>query len=55
MTKGARINNEEKAVSLISGAGKTGQLHTKEYGSAGEYQADEHAGVARLRWRLSGK
>ena len=23
-------------------------------GSAGEYQADEQAGVARLRWRVSG-
>ena len=23
-------------------------------GSAGEYQADERAGVARLRWRVSG-
>ena len=24
-------------------------------GSAGEYQADERAGVARLSWRLSGR
>ena len=24
-------------------------------GSAGEYQADERAGVARLRWRVSGR
>ena len=24
-------------------------------GSTGEYQADEQAGVARLRWRLSGR
>ena len=24
-------------------------------GSAGEYQADEQAGVARLRWRVSGR
>ena len=28
--KGARIYNGEKAVSSISGAGKTGQLHVKE-------------------------
>ena len=24
-------------------------------GSAGEYQADEQSGVARLRWRVSGR
>ena len=30
MTKEARIYNEEKTVSSISGAGKTGQLHVKE-------------------------
>ena len=24
-------------------------------GSAGEYQADEHAGVAQLTWRVSGR
>ena len=24
-------------------------------GSAGEYQADEHSGVARIRWRVSGR
>ena len=24
-------------------------------GSAGQYQADEHAGVARLRWLVSGR
>ena len=24
-------------------------------GSAGDYQADEHAGVEQLRWRLSGR
>ena len=29
MTKEARIYSAEKAVSLISGAGKTGQLHVK--------------------------
>ena len=27
----------------------------KRYGSAGEYQADERAGVARLSWRISGR
>ena len=30
MTKQARIYNEEKGVTLISGAGKTGQPHVKE-------------------------
>ena len=30
MTKEARIYNEEKTVSSISGVGKTGQLHAKE-------------------------
>jgi len=30
MTKEARRYNGEKAVSSISGAGKTGQLHVKE-------------------------
>ena len=30
MTKEARIYNGEKAVSSISGAGKTAQLHVKE-------------------------
>ena len=30
MTKEARIDNEEKTVSSISGAGKTEQLHVKE-------------------------
>jgi len=30
MTKKARICNGEKNLSLISGAGKTGQLHVKE-------------------------
>ena len=30
MTKEARTYNGEKTVSLISGAGKTGQLHVKE-------------------------
>ena len=29
-TKEARIYNEEKTASSVSGAGKTGQLHTKE-------------------------
>ena len=29
MTKDARICNKEKTFSLISGAGKTGQLHVK--------------------------
>ena len=28
--KEARVYNEEKTVSSISGAGKTGQLHVKE-------------------------
>ena len=32
------------------------QMSRQEYrGSAGEYQADEQAGVARLRWRVSGR
>ena len=31
MKKEARIYNGEKTVSLISGAGKTGQLHVKEW------------------------
>ena len=30
LTKEARIYNEEKIVSSISGAGNTGQLHVKE-------------------------
>ena len=30
MTKEARIHNEEKTVSSISGAGNTGQLHVKD-------------------------
>ena len=30
MTKEARIDNREKTVSSISGAGKTGQPHVKE-------------------------
>ena len=30
MTKAARIYNGEKRVSLISGEGKTGQLHVKK-------------------------
>ena len=30
MTKEARINDGEKTVSSVSGAGKTGQLHGKE-------------------------
>jgi len=30
MTKEARIYSREKAVSSISGAGKTGQLHVRE-------------------------
>ena len=29
MTKEARIHNREKIISSMSGAGKTGQLHTK--------------------------
>ena len=39
-------------------AGESGQI-TKDFtmsrGSAGEDQADEQAGVARLRWRVSGR
>ena len=31
MTKEARIHKGVKTISLISGAGKTGQLHVKEY------------------------
>ena len=31
LTKKARIYNGAKTASLISGAGKTGQLHVKEY------------------------
>ena len=32
------------------------QMSRQEYrGSAGEYQADEQAGVARLSWRVSGR
>ena len=30
MTKEARTYNGEKTASLVSGAGKTGQLHVKE-------------------------
>ena len=30
MTKEAKLYNEEKTVSSISGAGKTGQRHVKE-------------------------
>ena len=30
MTKEAKIYNGEKTISLISGSGKTGQLHVKE-------------------------
>ena len=30
MAKEARIHNGEKTISLITGAGKTGQLHVKE-------------------------
>ena len=30
MTEEARIHNGEKTISLITGAGKTGQLHVKE-------------------------
>ena len=30
LTKEARVYNGEKTASLISGAGKTGQLHVKE-------------------------
>ena len=30
LTKEARIYNGEKTISLISGAGKTGQAHVKE-------------------------
>ena len=30
MTKGARLQNIGKTVSLINGAGKTGWLHVKE-------------------------
>ena len=31
LTKKARIDNGEKTASSISGAGKTGQLHVKEW------------------------
>ena len=31
MTKEAKIYNGEKAVSSVSGAGKTGQLHVKKW------------------------
>ena len=31
MTKEARVYNGEKTVSSVSGAGKTGQLHAKEW------------------------
>ena len=31
MTKEARIYNGEKTITSISGAGKTGQLHVKEW------------------------
>ena len=31
MKKEAKIYNEEKIISSISGAGKTGQLHVKEW------------------------
>ena len=31
MTKEARINNGEKTASSLSGAGKTGQPHVKEW------------------------
>ena len=30
LTKEARIHNEEKRASSVSGAGKTGQLHVRE-------------------------
>ena len=35
-----------------AGGEKVGQVSR---GSAGEYQADERAGVARLSWRVSGR
>ena len=31
LTKGARIHNGAKTASSINGAGKTGQLHVKEW------------------------
>ena len=45
----------------VGSSGVRGEGHTRtparcvSRGSAGEYQADERAGVARLSWRVSGR
>ena len=38
LTKEARIHNGAKTASLINGAGKSGQLHVKEW----NYNTSEH-------------
>ena len=47
---GGKENNEP--LRYIGEKQMSGQV---SLGSAGQYQADEQAGVARLRWRVSGR
>ena len=46
------VRNVCRAAQLASIRLRSGQVSR---GSAGEYQADERAGVARLSWRVSGR
>ena len=56
-----RVDSLEKTL-MLGGFGRAVQLASIRQmsgqvsrGSAGEYQADERAGVARLSWRVSGR
>ena len=50
-----REKNEDLGPSLTSAGEYQAMSGQVSRGSAGEYQADERAGVARLSWRVSGR
>ena len=51
----ASIRQMSRQVSWGSAGEYQGDEQAGVGGSAGEYQADEHAGVLRLSWQLSGR
>ena len=50
MTKEARIYNGEKIVSSVSGAGKNGKLHVKQWDL--EHSLISHTKINSNRWNM---
>ena len=55
LRKGTVERCPEEETGSLKGGEKAWVSRQVSRGSAGEYQADEQAGVARLSWRVSGR